>query len=109
MTMSPSYFCRRSMSAAANPAPPPPTITILFGASDLTWAFCAWLSALFPHEDFAVELLDQPRIDRTEGRRAQSFAGTKVEAGVMPGTTHRVVDNEPVRQGAADSGCSGRR
>jgi hypothetical protein len=35
MTMPPSYFCRRSISAAANPAAPPPTITILFGSSRL--------------------------------------------------------------------------
>jgi hypothetical protein len=35
MTISPSNFRRRSISAAAKPAPPPPTITILFGAPDM--------------------------------------------------------------------------
>jgi hypothetical protein len=35
MTILPWYCRRRSISAAANPAPPPPTITILFGAPGL--------------------------------------------------------------------------
>ena len=39
MTISPSYFCRRSISAAANPAAPPPTITILFGSSRFRASF----------------------------------------------------------------------
>ena len=59
MTISPWYFCRRSISAAANPAPPPPTITILFGASGLTRGLASRLSALLAHEDLAVALLDR--------------------------------------------------
>ncbi len=37
MTRSPSYRCRRSISAAAKPAAPPPTITIRSGAGGC-WA-----------------------------------------------------------------------
>jgi hypothetical protein len=56
------------------------------------------LSALLTHEDFAVALFDPPRVDWTESRRAQRFSGPEIEAGVMPRTSHRIVDNEALRE-----------
>ena len=56
------------------------------------------LSALLADKDLAVALFDAPRVDWTERRGAQGFAGAKIEAGVMPGTSHRIVDNEALRE-----------
>ncbi len=53
------------------------------------------LSVLLAHEDLAVALLDAPRADRTEGWRAKRLASAEIEAGVMPGTSHRIIDDEP--------------
>ena len=53
-----------------------------------------WPRALLADEDLAVALLDRPARERTEGRRAQGFARAQIEAGVMPGTAHGVVDHE---------------
>ena len=64
-------------------------------------------SALITHKDLAVALLDAPRVDWTERRRAQSFAGPEIEAGVMPGTAHRIIDNEALRERAVIVGAQG--
>ena len=56
------------------------------------------LRALFADKDFAIALFDAPCVDWTERRGAQGFAGAKIEAGVMPGTSHRIVDNEALRE-----------
>ncbi len=63
------------------------------------------LSALLAYEDLAVALLDPPRVDWTEGRRAQGFAGAKIEAGVVPRASHPSVDDEAVRQRSAIVGA----
>ena len=65
------------------------------------------LQALFADENFAVALLHPPGIDGGESRRAQGFPGPKVKARVMPGAAHRVVDNEPVGEGAMIVGAMG--
>jgi hypothetical protein len=57
-----------------------------------------WLRALFADKDFAIALFDAPCVDWTERRGAQGFAGAKIKAGVMPGTSHRIVDNEALRE-----------
>ena len=38
--------------------------------------------------------LHAPACDRIQRRRAQGFTGAQTETRVMPGTTHRVVDDE---------------
>src|SRR5205823_1724575 len=52
------------------------------------------LFALSPHEDAIVLLLDLPDRDRTERRCPDGLAGTQVETGVMPGTTHALAGHE---------------
>jgi len=54
--------------------------------------------ALFADKDFAIALFDAPCVDWTERRGAQGFAGAKIKAGVMPGTSHRIVDKEALRE-----------
>jgi hypothetical protein len=63
------------------------------------------LRALLSYEDLAVAPLDLPRIDWTLGRRAQSFAGAKIEAGVVPRASHRAIDDEPISQRPAIVGA----
>ena len=65
------------------------------------------LGALLAHENPAVPLLDLPAVERIEGRRVQGLAGAKVEAGVVPGTAHRVADDEPVGERAVIVGAMG--
>ena len=64
---------------------------------------------LLADEDPVARPLDAPAGDRIQRRRAQRLAGAQTEAGVMPGTAHRIVDDEPlgerpviVRTGRAD-------
>jgi hypothetical protein len=53
-----------------------------------------WLGALLADKDLAIALFDGPRVDWTERRGVQGFARAKIKAGVMPGTSDRIVDNE---------------
>jgi hypothetical protein len=48
------------------------------------------------HKEFAVPLLDCPAWDGTERWRAERLPGAQVEAGVMPGTTHRVTNQQSI-------------
>jgi hypothetical protein len=56
------------------------------------------LSALLGDKDLAIPLFDAPRVDWTERRGAQGLASAKIKTGVMPGTSHRIVDNEALRE-----------
>jgi hypothetical protein len=56
------------------------------------------LRALLADKDLAIALFDAPRVDWTERRGAQGFASAKIKAGVVPGTSHRIVDNEALRE-----------
>ncbi len=53
---------------------------------------------LFPNVGLAVALLDAPATDRIERRRPQRRSGPQAEAGVVPGTADRVLDQHPVAQ-----------
>ncbi len=63
------------------------------------------LSDLLAHEDLAVALFDAPRRDGAESRRARGLSGPEIEAGVMPGAPHRVIDNEPLSERAVVVGA----
>ena len=54
-----------------------------------------------PTYDAPVPLLDAPAGDRVERRSAQGLAGAQAEARVMPGTTNRIADQQPVRERGA--------
>jgi hypothetical protein len=58
------------------------------------------LLALVAHKDPAIALLDIPGIERTKGRRANRFAGTQIEAGMMPGTSDGTVNDQAVHERA---------
>ena len=55
---------------------------------------------LLPHDDAIAVPIDLPEPQRTECRRAGCFAASQVKAGVMPGATNAVADNDAVDQRA---------
>jgi hypothetical protein len=59
------------------------------------------------NEDPAVLLLDPPAGKRVYGRRANGFAGAKIETGVMPGATDAVPDYEPFSERPVVMGATG--
>ena len=108
MTMLPPKPRRRSISAAAKPAAPPPTMTIFRALRLRRHGARFRLLALLRDEDPAVALLDRPAVDRAQGRCAHGLAGAQIEAGVMPGAANAVADDEASASGHG-SGCNGRR
>ena len=96
MTISPPNCCRRSISAAAKPAAPPPTITIRPGASADALRPRLRLLALSPDEDAIALVLDLPDRERCKRGRARRLPGPQIEAGVMPGAADTAVDHEPL-------------
>src|SRR5258708_18841545 len=110
MTRSPSYRSRRSFSAAAKPAAPPPTMTILAGDRAGVRPHCSvrLQQLLFVlHEDSVVAPLDFPACQRTECRSVQGLSGPQAETGVMPRTPHGVSDHQPVSERTAVIGTGG--
>ena len=96
--MPPRNSCRRSISAAAKPAAPPPTITILPGASAIALPRGFGCSRFSPDEDAVALVLDLPDRERAQRRRARRLPGAQIEAGVMPGAADAVADHEPLRE-----------
>src|SRR5262249_47713572 len=62
---------------------------------------------LVAHKDFAVALLNLPAGNRAQCGGMQRFAGSQAEAGVVPRTAHRVVNQEPLRERSAIVGTGG--
>jgi hypothetical protein len=60
----------------------------------------SWPFPLFAHGDFSVALLDIPAGNWVKRGRAEGFSIAQVEAGVMPGATHCVSNQETFSQGA---------
>jgi hypothetical protein len=56
---------------------------------------------LIAHKDTAVSQLDLPPGNRTQCGSVQRFTGSQAEAGVMPRTAYRVIDEETFRERAA--------
>ncbi len=54
-----------------------------------------------------VPLFDKPAGYRLQRRRAKRLTGTQAEAGVMPGTAHRLVHQQPVPERGAIVGADG--
>jgi hypothetical protein len=52
-----------------------------------------------PDEDAAALLFDLPDRERAQRRRACRLPSAQIEAGMMPGTTDAVSDDEPLGQG----------
>src|SRR5215831_13534705 len=92
---SPSNPSRRSISAAANPAAPPPTITIRS-----SFALAGRLD-LVAHEHRVVALFHAPARHRVEGGRGDCLAGAQTEAGMVPRTSYRVANHQALGEGPA--------
>src|SRR5262245_8035787 len=61
-----------------------------------------WLRRyLAAHANFAVPPFHRPTGQRREGRSVECLTAAEAETGVMPGTTHGVVNHQTVRQGTA--------
>src|SRR5215469_11492704 len=59
----------------------------------------------------AADGLDRPACNRVQCRGAHGLAGPHAEAGMMPGTAHRVADQQAFREGTAvvRAGCVDRK
>ena len=110
--MRPPYPSRRSVSNAASAAAPPPRMTIDAGVpaegSRAARDGNAWRprTKCLPSDGF-----NRPAGDRVQRRSTYRLAGPQAEAGMMPGTAHRVADQQPFRERAAvvRTGCADRK
>src|SRR5438270_688818 len=62
---------------------------------------------LFPDIYRPIPLLDTPAWDRVQRWRAQRLSGTKTETGVVPGTAHCVLDEDPLSEWTVVVGAFG--
>ena len=103
-TSSPAKPSRRSISAAAKPAAPPPT---------MTKRASGWIEAARPMAfgSFSRTTIRSPENFRTpagngiEGRRPDRLAGPQAEAGMMPWAPDRFARDDTFARAARRSGC----
>src|SRR6516225_3836362 len=96
--MRPLYPSRRSVSNAVFAAAPPPTMTIDAGSPAEGRRCVRDDTSRRPRTKCLPPMVSGNRVPC---RGAHGLAGPHAEAGMMPGTTHRVADQQAFREGAA--------